>query len=101
MVIEGDGKVVPISEADTIATQTTTTTTKPAYNVIENNNDDGWRRNYVECVEGRTLLLGDGGGGGISPRLQEVHLAPVRLTHLPPKDAELQLYSFDPVSTCC
>ena len=91
---------VPIAEADTIPTQTLNIAVKPPYNVIENNNDDGWRRNYVECVEGRTLLLGDeGGGGGMSSRLQEVHLAPTRLTHLPPKDAELQLYSFAPVST--
>ncbi|XP_045130755.1 uncharacterized protein LOC123515920 isoform X2 [Portunus trituberculatus] len=105
MVRGGGGKFVPIAEAETTATQKPMVS-KP-YHVIENNNDDGWRRNYVECVEGRALLLGDeggddgggggGGGGGLSPNSQEVHLAPARLTHLPPKDAELHMYSFAPV----
>ncbi|XP_063859699.1 uncharacterized protein LOC135100588 isoform X2 [Scylla paramamosain] len=100
MVREGGGMFVPIAEAEITATQKPVVS-KP-YNVIENNNDDGWRRNYVECVEGRALLLGDegggddGGGGGLSPTRQEVHLVPARLTHLPPKDAELQMYSFAP-----
>lgn len=92
---------VPKTETDHSAALGNIAVIKPQYQIIENNNDDGWRRNYVECVEGRALLLGENGraggtGGGGSP---EIHQAPRPFKHLPPKDAELQLYSFAPVST--
>lgn len=97
-IVQERVSAVPQTETDNSTSVVNLAVVKPSYMIIENNNDDGWRRNYVECVEGRALLLGENGedGGGISP---EVQLAPRQLKHLPPKDAKLKMYSFAPVST--